>query len=71
MIYVNCPLKQEEIKRLLIGEHEGIMFEFIGKTGIKMSFNVNTADIEKAIAVAKEVIRADPIGRALYFQVTG
>lgn len=71
MIYISCGVSQEFIIDLL--EHsdvEGIQYKYEGKTGIKLAFSVNTEDLDQAIAVAKQMIKATPTGSVLYFQIT-
>lgn len=71
MIYLSCPIKQDfVIECLEKSKEDGIEFKFVEKKGIKLSFNVNIEDLDKAVAVAKKVIKATEIGSVLYFQVT-
>ncbi len=70
MIYVKCPLKQEFVIELLEKNEEDIQFKFVSKEGMKLTFEVDTADLDSAVAVAKKVIKATPVGSVLYFQVS-
>lgn len=70
MITVNCPMKQEDVIAALSGSHDGIEFRFLDKKGIKLHFQVDTEDLDQAVATAKNVIKATPFGNVLYFQVT-
>lgn len=71
MIYINCPLKQDFIIELLEGHTEGdIHFKFVSKAGIKMQFEVDSPDLDGAVALAKSLIKATEVGSVLYFQVT-
>lgn len=70
MICVSCPIKQDFIVELLEGYDGECRFKLEEKKGIKMKFSVNIEDKEKAIAVAKQIIKSTEIGSVLYFQVT-
>lgn len=70
MIYVNCPSSQDQVRKILEEAQEDITFKFVEKNGIKMTFEVNTEDLDAAVDKAKALIRATEIGRILYFQVT-
>lgn len=70
MIYINCPMKSDFIIELLeASQTDGVSFKFIEKKGIKLAFEVNTEDLDKAIAIAKSTIKATEIGSVLFFQV--
>lgn len=69
MIYVNCAVQQDDIIKML-EEYEGdIKFKFVERQGIKIGFQVNVEDLDKAINQAKAIIKESKIGKALYFQV--
>lgn len=69
MIYISCGVSQEYvIETLEKSEEAGITFKYEGKTGIKLAFSVNTEDLDQAIAVAKQVIKATPTGSVLFLQ---
>lgn len=71
MIYISCGLNQDFVINLLEeSKEEGITYKYEGKKGITLSFSVDTEDLDKAITVAKQVIKATPIGSVMYFQVT-
>lgn len=71
MIYISCGVKQDYVIELLEkSDLEGIEYKYEGKKGIKLSFSVNTQDLDKAITVAKSVIKATEIGSVLFFQIT-
>lgn len=70
MIYVNCAMSADAVKDLLVNTEGDIQFEFVEKKGIKMSFNVNTDDLDAAVRCAKDIIKSSDVGKVLYFQVT-
>ena len=71
MIHINCGLNQEFIIELLEKSiEEGISYKYQGKKGISLAFEVNTEDLDKAIDIAKKVIKATAIGSVMYFQIT-
>lgn len=71
MIHISCGVSQEFIIELLEkNEVEGIHFKYEGKKGITLNFSVDTEDLDKAIAVAKQEIKATEIGSVLFFQIT-
>lgn len=70
MIYVASALKQQEIISLLETSDEGIKYKFVEKKGIKLSFEVDGAEVQEAVDKAKAAIKATDFGKALYFQVT-
>lgn len=71
MIYISCGLNQEFIIDLLEkSNEEGITYKYVNKTGIKLAFETNTEDLDKAMAVAKQLIKGTQIGSVMYFQIT-
>lgn len=71
MIYISCAMKQDfVIECLEKATEDGIKFKYIEKKGIKMTFEVDTQDLDNAVAVAKRLIKSTDIGSVLYFQVT-
>ncbi|MFI3116217.1 MAG: hypothetical protein R3Y12_08785 [Clostridia bacterium] len=70
MIYVNCPTQQDFIIKTLEEYNSDVIFKFESKQGIKLSFSINTEDLDFAVKKAKEVIKSSSIGSSLYFQVT-
>ncbi|MGX6978129.1 hypothetical protein ACWN8V_02460 [Vagococcus elongatus] len=71
MIAVNSAMQQDAIIELLNAfNKEGITFVFKEKSGIKLLFETNEGDLEKAAKLAKAEIKAQPWGSVLYFQVT-
>ena len=71
MIYISSGVSQDFIIEVLEkSEVDGIKYKYEGKKGIKMSFSVNTDDLDHAITVAKQTIKATQIGSVLFFQVT-
>lgn len=70
MIYINCPTQQDYIIKTLEESDSEIKFKSAGKSGMKLSFEVDTDDLDKATALAKSIIKASPMGSALYFQIT-
>lgn len=70
MITISSAIKQDFIIDLLDGKtYDGITYEYQGKSGINLNFNIDTDDVDKAIAVAKKEIKATEIGSVLYFQI--
>lgn len=70
MITISSPIKQDFIIELLDGKtYNDITFTFKGKSGMNLSFEVNTDDKDSAIAVAKKTIKSTEVGAVLYFQV--
>lgn len=71
MLYLSCGVNQEFVIDLLEKTIEdGITFQYKGKKGIKLSFEVNTEDVDKAIEIAKKTIKATKMGSVMYFQIT-
>jgi Uncharacterized conserved protein len=70
MIYVISGSLQNDIIQLLEESNSEIIYKFIGKQGIKLSFDVNTDDYDCAIEVAKKIIKRSALGKTLYFQIT-
>ncbi|MFI3227774.1 MAG: hypothetical protein R3Y09_10280 [Clostridia bacterium] len=70
MIYINCPTQQDYVIKTLEESKEGIVFKFDKKTGMKLAFTVDTEDLDNAVKLAKSIIKASPMGGALYFQAT-
>lgn len=71
MIHISCGVSQDFIIDLLEkNEVEGIHYKFVDKKGITLNFSVDTEDLDKAIAVAKQEIKATEIGSVLFFQIS-
>jgi hypothetical protein len=65
MIIINAPLKREDFKKIIIetvGEVE------IVESGMKLSFTTKNEDED--FKIIKSNIKADPVCKALYCQVT-
>lgn len=70
MITVSSAMQQDAIIELLNNIDEaGITFTFKQKQGIKLFFETPAEDLEAAVKLAKETIKAQPWGGVLYFQV--
>lgn len=71
MFYISCGVSQDFIIELLEkNEENGIHFKYEGKTGIKLKFSTDAADIDEAMAFAKGLIKSTQIGSVLYFQIS-
>ena len=70
MIYINCATQQDFVIKTLEADQGEIKYTFKEKKGIKLSFDVNTDNLDEAVKNAKAIVKATPIGTALYFQVT-
>lgn len=69
-LIVNSPMMGEKISSLLCDYHEnGVKFEFIKKTGMKLEFGVTGTDAQSAADLAKALIRGTEFGKVLYFSV--
>lgn len=56
MIIVNSPLMHNEIKKQLELNEEPF-YTFVKKEGIKLYFETNSDDQEKAVSTAKQIIK--------------
>lgn len=56
MIIVNSPLMHNEIKKQLELNEEPF-YTFVKKEGIKLYFETNSEDQEKAVSTAKQIIK--------------
>lgn len=56
MIIVNSPLMHNEIKKQLELNEEP-SYTFVKKEGIKLYFETNSEDQEKAVSTAKQIIK--------------
>lgn len=71
MIILNCPMKRDYITELLeTYDKDCVTFKKIDEKGMKLTFETNIEDEEKAAKIAKETIKATEIGSVLYFQVS-
>lgn len=70
MIYISCGLNQDFVIDLLEHFDGEIHYKYESKKGIKLAFSVDTEDIDKAIATAKQAIKATEIGSVMFFQIT-
>ena len=70
MITISCPIKHDFIiESLEASQLEDIKFKFEQKNGIKLNFSV-TGDEDKAIELAKQIIKSTEMGSVLYFQIS-
>ena len=70
MIVIKSPMMHEKIEALLTEYDESeIRFEFLRKDKLNLFFNSTAEDESKAAKVAKSLIKAQPWGTVLYFQV--
>ena len=71
-IVVKTTLMQDKIKDLLDGGvYDGVIFSFVEKKGIDLTFNVSGDNLENidVTAIAKQAIRSTEYGRGIYFSV--
>lgn len=64
MLVVNMAMKQQDVIAVL----EANGYEFVEKKGIRLYFNT-AGDLTEKAAEAKALIKAQPWGVALYFNV--
>lgn len=70
MIKVSSALKQDDIVELLDSyEENDLEFSYFRKEGIALYFETNAVDLEAAAQRAKELIKEQPWGSVLFFQV--
>lgn len=71
MIFLNAPIKQDEIIATLDGYNQaGVTFEFVEKKApMKLIFKTNQTDLQAAANQAKAIIKAQSWGSVLFFQV--
>lgn len=70
MIFLNAPLKQDEIINLLDGyDVDGVTFKFVKKEApMKLLFETNQDDLDAAAKMAKKAVKATDWGAVLFFQ---
>jgi len=72
-IVVRVTLMQDMIKDLLDGGvFDGIVFSFIEKKGIELTFSASGDNIETmdVVALVKKAIKSTEYGKGIYFSVT-
>lgn len=71
MIVVNCPLKQDEIIKMVedIEIENKKEFRFVKKQGMKIYFESDYSDVQKACSTIKQEIKNSDLGKVLYFNV--
>lgn len=71
MIVVNCPLKQDEIIKMVedIEIENKKEFRFVKKQGMKIYFDSDYSDVQKACSAIKQEIKKSDLGKVLYFNV--
>ena len=72
-ISVRSALMSDKIKDLFNEQTiNGVSYEFSGKQGIELLFDVTGENIESldVVAITKSAIKATDYGRGLYFSVT-
>lgn len=71
MVYVKCPLKHDVIIDLLENyDDTDIRFKFVSKTGITLTFEVNTKNTDIAAKIAEDLIGEDPFFLVVKYQVS-
>lgn len=68
MIIVNSPIMQDKIIKILEAM-DSPTFKFVKKEGIKIYFETDMEDKDKACDVAKKEIKKDPMGSTIMFKV--
>lgn len=69
MIIVNCALMQDKIIQI-VESIKKYNFKYVKTEGIRIYFKTNAQNLNDAAKVAKAAIKANPIGTALYLNVT-
>ena len=72
-ISVRSALMADKIKDLFNGNTiDGVSYEFSGKQGIELLFDVTGDNIENldVVAITKSAIKGTEYGKGLYFSVT-
>lgn len=69
MIIVNCALMQDKIIQI-VESIQKYNFSYVKTDGIRIYFKTSAKDLNDAAKVAKAAIKANPIGIALYLNVT-
>ena len=69
-LIVNSPLAGDKVSALLGAyDKDGVTYRFLGKTGMRLEFEVAGVEGQEAIDLTKRIIRDEDFGKALYFQV--
>lgn len=68
MIVITCALQHDFLINT-IEKIETYNYKFEKKQGIKLTFSVDTDDLDAAIAEIKKAVKATEVGSVLYFQV--
>ncbi|EKQ51522.1 MULTISPECIES: hypothetical protein [unclassified Clostridium] len=70
MIVVNCPLKQDDIIKIVenIEIENKKVFKYAKKQAIKIYFESDYNNVE-ACSIIKKVIKESELGKVLYFNV--
>ncbi|WP_297418058.1 hypothetical protein [Clostridium sp.] len=71
MIVVNCPLKQDDIIKIVenIEIENKQVFKYAKKQSIKIYFESDYNNNEEACSIIKKVIKESELGKVLYFNV--
>nr|WP_160687870.1 hypothetical protein [Clostridium sp. C2-6-12] len=71
MIIVNCALKQEDIIKIVenIEIESKKVFKYNKRDGIRIFFECDYNDIEKACNIVKKEIFKTKLGKALFYNV--
>ena len=69
MIVINMAAMQDQVIALLESLDEDFTYKFSEKKGIRLFFDVTKGTPDKAAVLAKNAIKAEPWGTALYFNV--
>lgn len=68
MVVVHSGIMQSQLQKIVESCHE-CHFRFVKKDGIKLYFEADIEDEDKAAAIAKKAIKSDPIGGTLLVSV--
>lgn len=71
MIIVNCALRQDDIIEIVenIEIENKKIFRYLNKEGIRIFFQCDYNDIEKACYIANKEIYKTKVGKALFYNV--
>lgn len=67
MIVIHMAAMQDKVIALLENLDGDFTYKFSEKKGIKLFFDVTKGAPDQAVVVAKNAIKAEPWGTALYF----
>ncbi len=71
MVIVNCPLRQDDIIKIVenVKIEDKNIFRFVSKKGIRIFFECNHNNVGEACSIAHNAVFKTKLGKVLFYNV--